>query len=249
MADNCLALRRIQEWAAQAAISSKGIPMTISSSSERLAALRHVSQEQWPGEQAFPPFMKRALEMRLPRILELGVRQSTPGHSTKKASLFPNAGEYVGTDIEHGEDVDAIADVHRLSKFFGPESFDIVLTEAGFEHFKYPHLAAHEIMKTLKPGGLVFVQTHQTFPIHAVPHDYFRFSVEALKSLFGTKMGMKIHAAGYGSPAAIYSHVDVNGHLAPAYLHVNIFAEKLEATPESFVYEYDCLLDAAIGNS
>ena len=97
-------------------------------------------------------------------------------------------------------------------------------------------------MKALKPGGLVFVQTHQTFPIHAVPFDYFRFSTDALRSLFSRSMGMKVHAAGYSSPAAIYSSIDRFGHKAAAYLHVNLFAEKVGPTPEQYVYEYDCLL-------
>lgn len=190
--------------------------------------------------------MEAARALREPRVLELGTRQAIAGKSTKKAHLFPHAKEYVGTDIELGEDVDVIADVHRLSRFVGEESFDIVITEAGFEHFKYPHLAAHEIMKTLKVGGLVFVQTHQTFPIHAVPYDYFRFSTDALRSLFGEQMGMRVHAAAYASPAAIYSRVDPGGHQHPAFLHVNLFAEKVAKTPSQYVYEFDCLTDAEL---
>lgn len=207
------------------------------------AVVASINSEAWPGEQAFPSFIERARAMHAPRVLELGTRQAIPGRSTRKQYLFPNASEYVGSDIEHGVDVDVVADVHRLSHFVGEAAFDIIITEAGFEHFKYPHLAAHEIMKTLRPGGLVFVQTHQTFPIHAVPYDYFRFSTDALRSLFGKRMGMHVHAAGYGSPAAIYSHVDPAGHLAPAFLHVNLFAEKVAATPMEYIYEFDCLIE------
>ena len=97
-------------------------------------------------------------------------------------------------------------------------------------------------MKALKVGGLLFVQTHQTFPIHAVPYDYFRFSKDAMASLFGTKMGMQVHTIGYASPAAIYSRVDPGGHRAPAFLHVNLYAEKVAKTPAEFIYEYDCLV-------
>ena len=205
------------------------------------AAIAHVSAESWPGEQSFPLFMERAAQLVKPRILELGTRQAIPGRSTRRSNLFPNASQYIGTDIEAGVDVDLVADVHRLSSYTGESAFDIIITEAGFEHFKYPHLAAHEIMKCLSLGGLIFIQTHQTFPIHAVPYDYFRFSTDALRSLFSKSMGMQIHATGYGSPAAIYSRVDPSGHLAPAYLHVNLFAEKIGPTPANYVYEYDCL--------
>ena len=44
-------------------------------------------------------------------------------------------------------------------------------------------------MKALKVGGLIYIQTHQSFPLHGYPHDYFRFSREALASLFGTHDG------------------------------------------------------------
>jgi hypothetical protein len=150
----------------------------------------------------------------------------------------------LGTDIEAGVDVDFIADVHRLTAVTGEERFDIILSEAGFEHFKYPHLAAFEVIRALRVEGLLFVQTHQTFPIHAVPFDYFRFSREALAGLFGTKMGFEVIATSYASPAAIYSRVDRYGHKAPAFLHVNLVGRKTGRTPDGYIYEYDCLLPA-----
>jgi SAM-dependent methyltransferase len=187
--------------------------------------------------------MTRALAMSAPRILELGTKQSTPGRSTRHTSWFPNTSEYLGTDIEEGPDVDFVADVHRLTRVTGCEQFDIILSEAGFEHFKYPHLAAHEVMKALRVGGILFIQTHQTFPIHAVPHDYFRFSREALAGLFGRQMGFNVIATAYASPAAIYSRVDPPGFKAPAFLHVQLLGEKVAHTPEHYVFEYDCLFE------
>lgn len=228
-------------------LSSQNLSKTIATFGESIlwkAVRTTISADAWAGEQAYPLFIERARAMQSPRVLELGTRQAIPGRSTRKKHLFPNASEYIGSDIEPGADVDLIADVHRLTHFTGESAFDIVFTEAGFEHFKYPHLAAHEIMKSLRLGGLVFVQTHQTFPIHAVPHDYFRFSKDALRSLFGQRMGMHVHAAGYASPAAIYSRVDRDGHRAPAFLHVNLFAEKIQPTPTEYVYEFDCLTEA-----
>lgn len=207
-------------------------------------ACRAIDPHQWgtSGEQgSFDVFRSNVLAMNKPRVLELGTRRSVTELSTRHQRFFPNAGEYLGTDIELGLDVDFVADVHRLSQVTGEEQFDAILTEAGFEHFKYPHLAAHEIMKTLRVGGMVFVQTHQSFPIHAVPYDYCRFSDDALRSLFGAAMGMKVLAAGYASPAAIYSRVDPMGRKAAAYLHVNICAEKVAPTPKHYVYEFDCL--------
>ena len=83
----------------------------------------------------------------------------------------------------------------------GAERFDVILSASTFEHLKYPGLAAHELLKTLTVGGLLFVQTHQSFPLHGYPSDYFRFSREALASLFGTTMGFEVVATGYDFPA------------------------------------------------
>lgn len=208
------------------------------------AVIERIDSEQWPGEQAFPPFIKHSKTMKAPSVLELGVRQAIPGVSTRHENWFPHASSYIGSDIASDQDVDLIADVHRLSQYTGREVFDIIVSESGFEHFKYPLLAAHEIMKALKLGGIVFVQTNQTFPIHGVPYDYFRFSKEGLRSLFTESMGMQVHAVGYASPAHIYSRVDQQGQKWPAYLHVNIFAEKVRPTPEQWIYDYDCLTDS-----
>ncbi len=206
-------------------------------------AIKSIDPNQFPnGPSPFNIFIESGRALAHPSVLELGTRRSIAGRSTRHDAWFPNAGEYSGTDIEAGLDVDFLADVHRLTEVTGTERYDIILTESGFEHFKYPHLAAHEIMRALRIGGLVFVQTHQTFPIHGVPYDYFRFSREALAGLFGTKMGFEVIATNYASPAAIYSHVDREGHKQPAFLHVNMVGRKIAPTPDHFIYEFDCLL-------
>ncbi|MBI2769630.1 MAG: class I SAM-dependent methyltransferase [Burkholderiales bacterium] len=203
-------------------------------------ACQSISSEQWPQGDPFGLFVELSEKFDRPRILELGTRRALAELSTRHQRHFPHAGEYLGTDIEHGPDVDFVADVHRLSQTTGEEAFDAILTESGFEHFKYPHLAAHEIMKALRVNGLVFVQTHQTFPIHAVPYDYCRFSTDALRSLFGRAMGMEVIASAYASPAAIYSRVDPLGRRFPAFLHVNVLARKVAATPACYEFEFDC---------
>ncbi len=63
-----------------------------------------------------------------------------------------------------GIDVDIVADVHKLSQTTGEEQFDIVISCSSFEHFKYPHLAAHEIMKALKTGGLFLSKRTRPIP-------------------------------------------------------------------------------------
>src|ERR1041384_7793029 len=125
-------------------------------------------------------FLARAAKIPAPRVLELGTKRLYENVKTRHDEWVPHAAEFLGTDIAEGVDVDIIADIHRLSSTTGEEQFDVIISCSSFEHFKYPHLAAHEIMKALKIGGLLFIQTHQTYPVHGAPHDYFRFSREAL---------------------------------------------------------------------
>jgi hypothetical protein len=182
-------------------------------------------------------FRARCAELPAPSVLELGTLQSQPGRSTMHRDWVPHAAEFLGTDIEAGPDVDVVADLHRLTDVTGEERFDVILSCSTFEHLKYPTLVAHELMKALKVGGLLYVQTHQTFPLHAYPNDYFRFSRDALASLFGTEMGFEVVATNHDFPARIYSARDPRSQLAPAYLNTTLWGEKRAPTPAEYRYE------------
>jgi hypothetical protein len=182
-------------------------------------------------------FVERCRQRPPPRVIELGTLRSIPERSTMHRELVPHAREFLGTDLEPGPDVDIVADLHRLSDVVGEERFDVVLSFSTFEHLKYPHLVAHEVLKTLAVGGLLFIQTHQSFPLHAYPLDYFRFSREALAGLFGTNMGFKVEATGYDFPAKLYSRrlADSERHLC--FLNTMLWGEKLAATPREYHFE------------
>jgi len=187
-------------------------------------------------------FSEYVSQLDAPRVLELGTARFDPTLSSMHPELVPNAAEYLGLDIVAGEDVDIVADVHRLSEKVGEESFDVIISCSSFEHFKYPQLAAHELMKTLKIGGVIFIQTHQSFPLHAAPNDYYRFSREALASLFGLQMGMEVLATDYEFPARIRSREMLRTKLMPAFLNSRICAVKRERTPADYRYDLDDIL-------
>jgi SAM-dependent methyltransferase len=184
-------------------------------------------------------FVARCRTLEQPRVLELGTRRSEPGRSTLHKQWVPHASEFLGTDIAAGEDVDFIADIHRLTQVTGEEQFDAIISCSSFEHFKYPHLAAHEIMKALRIGGVLFIQTHQPMPIHAYPYDYFRFSREGLAGLFNQEMGFKVIATDYEYPVKIYSRRDKTSHIIPAFMNVRLLGEKIGRTPSEYIYVFD----------
>jgi hypothetical protein len=182
-------------------------------------------------------FVARCLQLNAPSVLELGTLQSVPGRTTMHRDWVPNASEFLGTDIEAGPDVDIVADLHRLSDVVGSERFDVIISASTFEHLKYPTLAAHELMKVLKVGGQIYIQTHQSFPLHGYPNDYFRFSQDALVSLFGTQMGLEVIATNYDFPVRLYSRRDQIAPRMPAFLNTTLWGEKRAPTPDEYRYE------------
>jgi SAM-dependent methyltransferase len=205
------------------------IPLALYSAAGQASGDNHLLKE----------FLERAAKMPAPRVLELGTKRLYPGVKTKHDEWIPHAAEFLGSDLAEGADVDIVADIHRFSETVGCEQFDIIISCSSFEHFKYPHLAAHEIMKALKIGGLLFIQTHQTYPVHGAPYDYFRFSREALSGLFGTKMGFRVIETDYEFPAQINSPQVPAIAAEPAFVNSRLLGEKTAKTPADYIYEYD----------
>jgi SAM-dependent methyltransferase len=115
-------------------------------------------------------------------ILELGTRRWGP-EPTHHAKLWPHL-RHIGVDIQNGLDVDVVCDVEKLTSKFEPNSVDAIFSGSTFEHVSRPWIAAREILEVLKPGGLFFVQSHQTFPLHGYPCDYYRYTEKAWPVLF-----------------------------------------------------------------
>jgi len=183
-----------------------------------------------------------ALERRLANregleILELGTRQREGQPLLRRDALFPKAKRYVGLDQETGAGVDIVADAHRLSEVVEPESFDAVLALSTFEHIKYPWLAAHEMAKVTKQGGLIYVMSHQSFVLHGAPHDYWRFSANGFRALFPESMGLTVLQCLYTRPCLIVAGEDPLQTQGRSYLCVSILVRKDGPTPETFPYE------------
>ena len=63
-------------------------------------------------------------------------------------------------------------------------SFDFIYTQDTFEHIDKPWKAASEMIRILKPGGLIYVITLFAWRYHKAPEDYFRYTPWGLMSLF-----------------------------------------------------------------
>ena len=112
--------------------------------------------------------------------------------------------------------------------------FDDFIACSTFEHIKYPWVVALELNKVLKVNGLGIITTHQTFPLHAYPHDYWRYTTEAFESLFNRHTGFKILTSDYSFPCVVKPLDEVESWStdAPSYLNVNVLVQKIDQFPE-----------------
>lgn len=139
--------------------------------------------------------------MARPSVIEVGTLRSDPEFPTHHTAWAPH-GTWLRTDAWPGEDVDEVVDAHDLAMFRAPGPgrlptlFDAYVACSVFEHLARPWKAMWAAAGVVKPGGLVYVQTHQTFPLHGYPNDYFRFSTEALRVIM-EDAGLDVLHAGY----------------------------------------------------
>lgn len=167
------------------------------------------------------------------RALHLGSLRSNPEISTlaRQKSWFPPGWSHEGHDLAPGLDVDLVGDVHALSVMPLGGFYDALVCCSVLEHLESPWLAAESMASVTKPGGLIFVQTHQTFPLHGYPSDFYRFSREALASLFGPRHGWASLATAYEYPCKIIPPAEVTewntADDVEAFLNVSCIARRI----------------------
>jgi SAM-dependent methyltransferase len=163
-----------------------------------------------------------------PHVMQLGSRVIYGAKDSVKR-LFPSVEFFSGVDYIAGDGVDLVVDCHRLTDKVLPESFDVVWSDATLEHLINPHVAVSEMARVLKIGGFCVHITHQTFPLHAFPYDYWRFSTDAMKSLFCKEFGFEMIDSQYCWPVRMISCI---GHPAPpatepCFIHTMVIARKI----------------------
>lgn len=161
-----------------------------------------------------------------PVILEWGVKRSNPRKPTIHRDMFPFAAEYIGADFEDGLDVDVVADIHN-AEAIPDESVDAIVCVSVMEHVNRPWIAYPDLARTMKPGARMVVTTHQSFPVHGYPQDFWRFTTEAMRQL-GEDAGLVTLEATYQYPAKLTPPREVKewNPAAPVYLNVSGYYEK-----------------------
>ena len=154
-----------------------------------------------------------------PKVVEIGSRARS-GTSTSHGC--PKAASYVGFDIVDGPNVDVLGDAHAFAEHFEPSSIDAVFSLSTFEHLAMPWVVVAQLNRVLRTGGLPYIGSHQTWPLHDSPWDFWRFSSSAWRALLNEQTGFEIVEVAMGDSASIVAD------------HVSLGTENLGSTPASW---------------
>lgn len=90
---------------------------------------------------------------------------------------------YTGLDMAAGPNVDIVTpDPYRFP--LPDDGFDIVLSGSTMEHVGAIWLWIPELVRVLRPGGLLAIVTHWQFPEHRYPVDCWRIMPDGMRYLF-----------------------------------------------------------------
>ena len=89
-------------------------------------------------------------------------------------SVAPKNNSYIGIDFEKGKGVDIIiTDPYRLPQ--ENDSVDVVVSSSCFEHSEFFWLSFNEMLRILKPSGLLYLNVPSNGDFHRYPVDCWRF--------------------------------------------------------------------------
>lgn len=115
------------------------------------------------------------------RVLEIGSRNV----NGSVRSLFTDAKEYIGIDMEDGEGVDIVMNAHDIYKKFDAHSFDVVICCECLEHDITFWETVKMIHGVIKFGGAIIITTPGLgFPEHKYPIHPYNFGEDAYRHLF-----------------------------------------------------------------
>lgn len=112
------------------------------------------------------------------RVVEIG-SQDVNGSLRQ---FCPGQFEYTGVDFVAGKGVDLILDDPYVLPFKSG-SLDLVLSSSCFEHSEMFWLLFLEIMRTLKPGGIFYLNVPSNGEFHRWPVDCWRFYPDSGRAL------------------------------------------------------------------
>lgn len=102
-------------------------------------------------------------------------------------------------------------DIQNLRAIIADGEFDIVVADQVLEHVARPWLAADEIARVTKTGGVAVVATPGLYPIHPSPLDAWRILPDGYRQLFGDDKWETLTLSFWGNADRIAFEYGMNG--------------------------------------
>ncbi len=126
------------------------------------------------------------------KVLDIGSRVRTPEKINRWKGIIPEHYKYIGIDIEIGQNVDIVLD-NPYKYPFEDNSVDLIIANSIFEHSEFFWELFLELLRILKPSGLLYINAPSNGDFHRGPVDVYRFYPDSGKALekWGIKNGYK----------------------------------------------------------
>ena len=95
----------------------------------------------------------------------------------------------ISTDFDENAPVTFLSDLHYIP--LQDECVDSVISVAVLEHTRHPWVVIKELARIMKPGGTIVFCVPFIQPEHAVPHDFYRYTIYGVEALL-TYAGFEI---------------------------------------------------------
>ncbi len=108
-------------------------------------------------------------------------------------TVAPLKNQYIGLDFVAGKGVDIIlTDPYILP--FEDDSLDIIVSSSCFEHSEFFWILFNEILRVLRPGGLLYINAPSNGVFHRYPVDCWRFYPDSGIAMqnWGRRSGFKV---------------------------------------------------------
>ena len=134
---------------------------------------------RWHGQRTFESELVRTATT-TPLVLDLG---SGTGETQQLAGLSTTMrATILRSDIQPSLRVSFVSDAHTIP--MGDGTLDGVILQGVLEHVARPWDIAAEVIRVLKPGGVVFCEAPFVQWYHEDPKDYYRFTEDGLREIF-----------------------------------------------------------------
>jgi ubiquinone/menaquinone biosynthesis C-methylase UbiE/uncharacterized protein YbaR (Trm112 family) len=87
----------------------------------------------------------------------------------------------INFDVSYSKGVDIIGDGHKLP--FKDDSFDLILSQAVLEHYRQPWIAAQEMYRVCRNGGVIHAGAAFMQPFHGIPYHFFNMTILGIEEL------------------------------------------------------------------